>query len=448
MLGFTGVRKWVYVQWVRGKFQVLHRWSGRALFALLVIPPWLSWNGNPLFLFDIPGRRVHAMGYLFTPQDGFLMALMGFFAAFTLFLFTSLYGRLWCGYACPQSVFLEELIHPIERFFEGERGERRALDGEAWSPNKIARKAAKHLAFAAMAWAVSASFTGWFSGPKEVWTFQASADAYSVTLFFAVLWYLDWAWFREQLCNFLCPYARFQGALCDDESLVVTYEAKRGEPRGNKAAAASMASKGECIDCKKCVTVCPTGIDIRDGFQLECIMCGRCIDACTDVMAKQGLPSLVTYDTIAGMEGRTVRTIRPRTVIYAALLTGIMAAMIAIVALKQPLEAHVSRLPGPMWTIDAQGWTQNTFMVDVINNDSDKVPDTFRFAVEGLPEGAVTELPEISLDAGQHQTVPVVIRIPPDATNERTIPVDVVVSTEGGQVKRRTNLKLPKGNGG
>lgn len=436
---FSGHRVWIYAQSVQGRFQKLHRWSGRVLLAFLVLVPLVPWGDHPLVQLDLATKHVYFFGMIFTPRDGFLIALAGLLAAFSLFFFTSLFGRVWCGYACPQTVFLEEFVRPIETFFEGERGVRRARDQGPWTAGKVARKAGKHLAFAAVAALVSLSFLSWFSGARAVWTGAAGGAAYATAAVFTAVWYADFAWFREQLCNYVCPYARFQGALCDDESLVVQYDTVRGEPRNARTAKAI----GNCVDCNKCVSVCPQGIDIRDGFQLECIMCGRCIDACDGVMGKLGHAPLIGYSTIAAAEGRKTRLLRPRTVAYAALMTGLAAGIAAIVAAHQPLEVKVAREPGSLYSIDPDGMVRNTFLLDIANNDSGAESRDYAVRVEGLPDGAEVVVPPVTLGEREHRTVPLVIRVPATGSLARTLPLEVEVRTDGGRVRAKTTFKTP-----
>lgn len=438
MFGFTGSRRWVYAQSVSGRFQQLHRWSGRVLLVFLVVVPWLRWNNQPLFRIDVGARKVFAFGSIFTTADGFILALALFFAVFSLFFFTSLFGRLWCGYACPQTVFLEEFIRPIEQLIEGDRGLRMHRDNGGWTFGRTWRFVAKNLAFAAVAVAVSGSFMGWFGEVRAIWNLEASSTTYGVIAFFSAIWYVDFAWFREQLCNLVCPYARFQGALMDEDSLAVTYDVKLAEPRGGKLA----KDEGRCIDCQKCVSVCPQGIDIREGFQLECVACGRCIDACEGVMGKLGHTPLIGYSTIAEQQGRAARWIRPRTVVYMGLLTATAAGILGLITLHAPVEAHVARAPGSLYTLDADGFVRNTYIVDVINRDGDDQPDTFEINVTGLPGAEVLASP-LTLASAERRTVPVVVRVPSAHTTERTVPLVFHVRVGAYEVTRNATFKTP-----
>lgn len=441
MWGFSGNRTWVYPQSVQGRFQRYHRLSGWALLAGLVVVPWIPVAGHPAVHVDLPGRRLVVLGQVFTAVDSFNLVLVALLAAFSLFFFTSLLGRLWCGYACPQTVFLEELIRPIERWVEGDRNERLKRDQKGVQWSTTARKAVKLSLFGLLALAVSGSVMAWFATPWALWTGQAGSSEYLLTGIIAAGLFLDWAWFREQLCNYLCPYARFQGALTDDYSLVIGFDRARGEPRQKGKAA---AQEGRCVDCNKCVTVCPQGIDIRDGYQLECVNCARCVDACSEVMGKLGHPSLVRYTTVAEEQGRKNRWIRPRTVAYAALLTALLAGLGARVAFHRPFEVQVHRAPGTLFQVDADGAVRNTFLVRLVNNDVSDAR-TLKVTIDGLP-GAEVIAPEVTLQPSQEQTLPLVVRLP-SASAERTMSFQVQVSDGERHYQTQTTFKAPADGG-
>jgi cytochrome c oxidase accessory protein FixG len=343
MFGFAGTRSWVYVQHIQGRFQRLRRWTFVGLHLILFGLPWLRVGGNPALLFDLPGRRLYAFGATFTAADTILLLIVLLFLAFSLFFFTALFGRLWCGYACPQTVLLDAWVHPVERWIEGERTTRIRRDNGPWTLDRVGRKAAKWALFLLAAFVVSMSFMSFFTPARMLWSGAAGTASYALVAFFTGVWFLDFTWFREQFCNFLCPYARFQSVMVDDQTLTIAYDAARGEPRGGRDAKAA----GRCIECSKCVTVCPAGIDIRNGFQLECIGCARCIDACSDVMGRFGHETLIGYGNLASLRGGRTRFWRPRTVGYAALLTGLTAALSLLLVLRVPFDASVSRRPAP-----------------------------------------------------------------------------------------------------
>ncbi len=422
---FSGARKWVYPMKVAGRFQRLHRYTGVLQLAVLFGVPWITIGGNPLFRLDLPARRVYALGGVFSASDTVLLLLMALFAAFLLFFFTSLLGRLWCGYFCPQTVFLEELIRPIEEKIEGSRAQRMTRDKGPWNFDKTWRKLAKWSAYLVIAFALSMGFGQYFAGAPQIWLGQAGSVDYALVAIFTGVWFADFAWFREQLCNYLCPYARFQGALTDDESLVISYNVARGEPRGSKTAKAD----GACIACNKCVAVCPQGIDIRDGYQLECIACARCVDACEGVMGKLGHESLVSYTTYATEQGRPTRLIRPRTVGYATLLTGLVGAFVFLLATHSPFEAMVARVPGMLFTEDADGFVRNTYLLTVKRNDTAPEPVKYDIEVVGL-NGAVLTVDQVELGPQEVRRLPLIIRVPLAEAGQRSEKFQVKV--QGG----------------
>lgn len=434
-----GSRIWVYPRDIPGLFHHVHRWTSLGLHAFLFVVPWLTVaGGHRVLMIDLPARRAWVLGHLFTADDGFLLMLLGLMAAFALFFFTSIFGRLWCGYVCPQSVFLINWVLPIERWLEGDRRERIKRDNKGFRLTTTLRKGAKFGLFAALALLLSMSFMGFFSDPYELWTLRAGATNYAVVAFFTGLWFFDFAYFREQVCNYLCPYARFQGALMDEHSLTISYDAGRGDPRGGKGAAES----GRCLDCNWCVQVCPQGIDIRDGFQLECIACGRCVDACTSVMAKASpqTKTLVEYATVAGSRGDQAKTVRPRTVIYAALLAGLAAAIVASVALRAPFSVTVNRAPRSLYQVDADGHIRNTYLVRIENRGAEE--RTYDFEVTG-PAGVTWIIPPVSLVPAEVRQVPLAVRVPQSPTMDRTLPLEVRVDDGSDVVEWRTTFKTP-----
>ncbi len=430
MLGFSQTREWVYPQSISGRFTTIRRWTFLGLHLLLLITPWITINGNPALLVDLPARTVYLFGSIFTSSDTIFLLLLLWFAAFALFFFTAVFGRIWCGYACPQTVFLESWIRPVEIWIEGDRLTRKRRDAQGWSFDRAWRKLAKWTVFLAVALFLSMGGMSIFAGARELWTGQAGPVEYALVAIFTGFWFIDFTWFREQFCSYVCPYARFQSVLADEETLIITYDTERGEPR---KAGKQAAKDGRCIECTKCVVVCPQGIDIRDGFQLECIQCARCIDACTSVMNKLGHPTLVAYGSIAESEGRKVRRWRPRTIVYAAILVGIMVASGVLLARRIPFEATVNRAPGSLYTVDADGYTRNTFLLKITNKSPAVEPVAYEISVDGLDDAEfLTDV--VELGSTETRTIPLIVRVPTSAELQRTTPFEVKVAAEDGTV--------------
>jgi len=437
MLGFAVKRQWIYPQAVRGRWQDLRKWTFAALHLILFLTPWISVGGNPALLIDLPGRRLYALGAIFTASDTIFLLFLLLFLAFSLFFFTSLFGRLWCGFACPQTVFLDSLIRPLEELLEGGWVVRRRRDEGPWTWDRIWRKAVKWPLFAAISLVIAMGLMSYFVPARELWSGHGGATAYGLVAIFGGVWFLDLAWFREQFCNYLCPYARLQSALTDGDTLLVQYETPRGEPRGGDDA----ASAGRCIDCNKCVFVCPQGIDIRNGFQLECIACAACIDACDMVMHKLGHEGLISFGSENQLKGEPrMRRLRPRTVIYGGLLAGIAATVAILMVARAPFDAAVQRAPGMLFTVDPDGYVRNTYLLRITNKAAAPVAEPFHVTVEGIPSAAVM-VQDISLTTTESRTVPLVIRVPLRDDLPRTIPIAVRVSSPTQSIRLPATFK-------
>ncbi len=442
-----GKRPWVYYAQSTGRFHTLHRYSGAVLIAILLVLPWIHIGGAPLLRFDLPGRRLFLMTAVFTPYDTRFLLLLLIFSAIGLGLVTAMAGRVWCGYFCPQTVFLEEVYRRIEVWIEGDRGPRRKLDESPWTPEKIRKKAAKWTIYAFVSVVLGFTLMSYFVDARELWTFQSSSTTYLLTAAAIAGLYANFAWFREQFCNYLCPYARFQGALTDVHSLVIGYDPRRGEPRLQKGVTKKkeVIERGGCIDCNRCVTVCPQGIDIRNGFQLECIACGHCVDACTDVMSKLGHPTLVQYTTEAELKGEPKPKFRFRPVFYGAIMTACVVAGIALILSRTTVDAKVNRASGSYATTTADGHIQNVFVANLFNND---VEDrTFTITTQGLDGAESVVAGRTTIAPSEQSSVSVIVTVDPEVLSSRHTPFSVVITADDETVLQRDAIFISNTGG-
>lgn len=379
---FYAARVRVYPRKVRGTFRRLKWTALGVLLTIYYVVPWIRWDRGPnapdqAVLIDLANRRGYFFWIEIWPQEVYYLVGLLVLAAVGLFLVTSLAGRVWCGYACPQTVWTD-LFMWVERRIEGDRAKRIRLDRGPLTAGKVIRKAAKH-----GAWLVIALLTGgaWIMYFYDAPTFVADVIAGEVgttALFFVGLFtattYLLAGWAREQVCTYMCPWPRFQAAMFDEDTLIVTYEKWRGEPRGKMTKDPDWSARGDCVDCNACVAVCPTGIDIRDGQQLECISCALCVDACNEIMARVGRPAnLIGYDTIRNQTSRAkggparYRVLRPRTLLYAMLFAGVGIGMLTTLALRSDLDINVLHDRTPLFVRLSDGRIRNGYTVKILN---------------------------------------------------------------------------------
>jgi len=379
-IGEGGRRVWLYPAWIRGNKLTARTIVHWLLLILLLIGPWIDIGGNPATRIDIPGRRMYVWGATLMATDGAYMLFAAGLIIFAVFLFTALFGRAWCGWSCPQTVFLESLIRPVERWIEGDASARRKLDAGPWTAEKLRKKALKYGFYLVFAGAVGTTFTAYFLGRGGVLEAQLDPLAHpgGTATFLGItgLLLFDFAYFREQTCLVVCPYGRFQSVLLDADSLAVGYDERRGEPRGK----VSDPAAGDCVDCKACVRVCPTGIDIRNGTQMECIQCMACIDACDDIMIKLQRPTgLVRLDSerhlagLAATDQRSAlrRALRPRVVAYGVGLIAVIVLMIVAIGVRQPVGLDLHRMSGaPPYLSMGDGRIQNTLELRIQNRSA------------------------------------------------------------------------------
>ncbi|MBI5766401.1 MAG: cytochrome c oxidase accessory protein CcoG [Verrucomicrobia bacterium] len=372
-----GSRPFMYPAESRGRYTRARRIAAFVLLVVYLALPWIKINGYPAVFLDVAERRFHLFGITLAAQDMWLLFFVITGIGFSLFFVTALLGRIWCGWACPQTVFLEHVYRPLEALIEGDAVKRRALDAAPWGPEKIARRTAKHAVFILVSAFFTHLFLAYFVSLPEVWSMvRAAPSEHWATFVFMMaytgLTYFVFAWFREQVCIVICPYGRIQSALTDDHTVTISYDARRGEPRMSVAEArrwttAAAGKPGDCVDCLRCIHVCPTGIDIRQGMQLECVGCTACIDACDDVMTRLKRPmGLIRYASQNNLAGRPTRWVRPRTILYCILLfVGIGVASWALSTVK-PASFLVTRMTGAPYIVDETS-VRNQYFVRLVN---------------------------------------------------------------------------------
>lgn len=412
-------RKEIYPRQAIGdSLAFFQKWRWAAVWITQIVfygLPWLTWNGRQAVLFELAARKFYIFGLVLWPQDIIYLTALLIIAALSLFLFTAVGGRLWCGYACPQTVYTEIFMW-IERHIEGDRAKRMALDREPMSARKFALKFGKHAAWILFAFWTGYTFVGFFTPIRElgdeILHLTLGGWALFWILFYGFATYGNAGWMREQVCKYMCPYARFQSAMFDPDTLIITYDRERGEPRG-AAGKAARAEKGlgDCVDCGLCVQVCPTGIDIRNGLQYECIGCAACIDACDFVMDKVGLPrGLVRYSTENaltqhyGREGIVGHILRPRVMVYTAILGVVITALAVALWARVPVKLDIIRDRGSLASESDDGRVFNTYRLQVINTTEQ--PREFELSATGLPELRIETAQRFTVPAASTQAVP------------------------------------------
>jgi cytochrome c oxidase accessory protein FixG len=461
-----GSRRWLRPRVSTGRFWHARRVVAYALIIIFALVPHLSIGGKPVLLLDVIKREFTILGTTFLPTDTVLMALLMVTLFASIFLITALFGRVWCGWACPQTVYMEFLYRPIERLFDGAPGKKQRIKG-AKGPRKIA----KYVVFVLCSLFLAHTFLAYFVPPRELitWVTRSPFDHPTAFLVMAVttgLMLFDFGFFREQVCLVACPYGRLQAAMLDRQSMIISYDERRGEPRGKlrrprrdkNAEGVSLKviaeeSPGDCIDCHMCVTTCPTGIDIRDGLQMECIGCAQCIDACNTIMDKVGKPrGLIRYSSRAAMEGERTRVLRPRIVIYPAVIAIMFTIFLIFLGGRQTAEAQMLPRQGMAFYEIETGEIVNQARVRLVNRG--EADASFAFSIDGV-EGArvILEEPDLTLTPGESRVVGFMIAVPPDGfgprgRKEATVNVSQPGVEDGFAKQMRYNIFGPPSGGG
>ncbi len=461
-------RENVYAKRAFGTFRTTKWVVMAATLGVYYALPWLRWDRGPhlsdqAVLIDFPNRRFFFFFLEIWPQEFYFITGLLILAALALFLVTAVAGRVWCGYTCPQTVWTDLMI-AVERFWQGDRNARMRLDRSSWNFNKIWRKALTHLTWLLIGVSTGGAFVFFFRDAptlaREFVTFQAPAIAYIFLGIFTATTYLLGGIAREQVCIYMCPWPRIQGAMFDHHSLLVSYRKLRGEPRGPHKLGESWEGRGDCIDCKQCVAVCPTGIDIRDGGQLECIQCALCVDACNSIMDKIGRPrGLIAYDTFDNLEavakGKTspVKLVRPRTVLYAALIVLVGAIMLVALLNRTVLEVNVLRDRNPLFVELSSGGVRNGYTIKILNKRHET--RTFRVTTAGLDSAAIrivghekVENPAISVVPDDLRALRVYVTLPEQSLAKHSREVrdfEFVVTdiADKSVVRRDTTFRSP-----
>lgn len=418
-----GRRLWVYPRKPSGAFYSARTWVSWFLLLLFLAGPFIRWNGNPLLMINIPARKFVIFGQLFWPQDLFILAI-GMVTLFVMIvLFTAVYGRIWCGWLCPQTIFMEMVFRKIEYLIEGDAPKQKALDKAPWTGSKIAKKLTKHGVFLVLSFVVGNWLLMYIIG-SDAWIKLVTDNpmhhlqGLAAMVLFSLLFYGIFARFREQACTFICPYGRFQSVLLDENSIVVSYDHKRGEKRmklrkSQSAEERQGAGGGDCVDCKLCVQVCPTGIDIRNGTQLECVNCTACIDACNTVMDKVGFPrGLIRYASENNILSGEKPRFTPRLIGYTVILTLLTSLLVFLLASRDNIEANLLRAPGALFQVMPNGEVSNLYLMKVMNKTNRDVPMALRLE---SPEGSLT-VPgdQLVVPAERIKESPVIVQLSPE----------------------------------
>ncbi|MDO6563493.1 cytochrome c oxidase accessory protein CcoG [Amphritea sp. 1_MG-2023] len=410
-------RAHIYVKYYKGFFKNLKTISGVLMLAMFYGFSWIQWDGHQAVLFDLPSRQFHVFSFTFWPQDFMLLSWLLIILAFTLFFVTVFAGRLWCGYACPQFVWTWFFIW-AERITEGDRNQRMRRDKSKWSGEKLARKTAKHALWLFIAAASAIAFVGYFTpireltpavfnwnlGPWETWWIG----------FLTVATYANAGWLREQVCTYMCPYARFQSVMFDADTLIISYDEKRGENRGKRKKGADYKAQGlgDCIDCDNCVHVCPVGIDIRNGLQYECVACGACVDVCDDIMDRMGYDrGLIRYTTEHALEGGETRVLRPRLIGYFIALCAMFIAFSYTLYSRVPLEVDIIRDRGQLYVQASNGMIENVYTLKLANKS--QVDHQFSIDISGVEGITMAGERVVSIRSGELLDYPISLQADP-----------------------------------
>lgn len=440
-----GRRRWLFPRKVNGRFFRARTWLSWVLLALMFGGPFLRIHGNPLLLLNIVQRKFIILGQIFWPQDMIMFALALLLFITSILIFTAAYGRLWCGWACPQTVLMEMVFRKIEYLIEGDSHQQRALASAPWTGRKLLKKLTKHSLFLALSFLVGNTLLAYVIGTEQLFKIVTDSPArhlhgLAFMVLFTFAFYALFARFREQACTFICPYGRLQSTLLDENTIVVAYDYKRGERRGplrrgQPLAARQAAGQGDCISCQQCVSVCPTGIDIRNGTQMECVHCTACIDACDNVMERIGRPKrLIRYASLNGIERGEPLKITPRLVGYTVVLLALASLLGFLVFTRSDVQTTLLRAPGALFQKMPDGHYSNLYTVRVVNKTSRQIP--IQLKLENFPGDLQVMGRELVVAPEDHTETSVLVDLEPNTLlKSGTTPLVVGVYANGKRIE-------------
>ena len=425
-------REKIYTRKMEGFFQRLRLYTGWPLLLGYFLLPWFSWDGRQAVLFDLPARKFHILGLTFWPQDFPMLAFLLIIAAFALFTVTVFAGRVWCGYTCPQTVWTNIFMW-LEQHTEGSRNQRVRLDKAPWTSAKLFKKLAKHASWLFVAFATGLTFVGYFDPIRdltiELLTFDSGEWQVMWTVFFTCATYINAGWMREQVCMYMCPYARFQSVMFDQDTLIVSYDAARGEKRGSRKRVVDYQTQdlGDCVDCELCVQVCPTGIDIREGLQFECIGCALCIDACDSIMDKMEYSrGLIRYTSEHELEGGVTRWFRPRIIGYTLVLLFMVAFFSYNIFSRIPLELTVIRDRTELFNTTDSGDIENIYTLQLVNMDRDS--HEFEVSIKGIEGAEIIGESRHTVPGGEVRSLTLRVRVDPSQLDKPSTQLNFTVT--------------------
>lgn len=438
-----GKRVWMHPKKPQGKLYNARTLVSIILLFIFFIGPWLKINGNPLFMLNVIEREFYIFGIFFRPQDFHILGLSTITLFVFIILFTVSFGRIFCGWVCPQTIFMEMVFRKIEYLIEGDSNQQRRLRNQPWNGEKIFKKGIKLLIFFIISFLIAHTFLSYIIGPHSVLEIMKDPLSEHLSGFLTMMAFIGvfmfvFTWLREQVCIAICPYGRLQGVLLGKDSIVISYDNIRGEPRGklrkSKKGVESPVDEpamGDCIDCEMCIKVCPTGIDIRNGTQLECVNCTACIDACDQIMDKVGKPrKLIRYDSLVGIETGEKKIFRPRTIAYSAVLVLLLGIVLAIFFSRTDVETLLLKTPGSLYEKSEEGVITNMYNFQVINKTSDEFEVSFKLEYPGSVLRTIGDETPLIPANGQGEGI-LLIDIPADQLLSRKTILKVDVYSDG-----------------